>query len=387
MPELWLPYGDVEVLLALKAENLGNIHPAPTPQQQTGIEEFKATIDPLSSGPVIVVMPDLSETCLQTLAKVLETLHSSGADLSNVTIVDPHEPHAKLRKILESYPVKRSSWQDEIIEVGSIEGVTVKIPRQVVESKNVLIISEGRFDPLFGFSGGHNSLINTFLPDLKLLALKTRVTGGPSEGDGAISSSIPAKLADLLPKMVSIEAITWGRNYAEYYYGDVVDTHTKVKNRLISLGTLILKDRPRGVVASAGGGPFDQNLALALRALWNVAGSIRPGGICILLAECRGGLGSRALDQYASGQVTLEALSRGSQYLDGAEDLLFLAEVVKTLKIVLISSLPNYYVETVLGLKAAKRLRDAVQYALSSGGSRMKLDVVYNASTTVVKVR
>jgi nickel-dependent lactate racemase len=209
----------------------------------------------------------------------------------------------------------------------------------------------------------------------------------PSRGEEPDSASIPAKLASLLPKMMSIEVITWGRNYAESYYGDAEDTHTEVKDRLKGRGIIKLEDRARAVVASAGGGAFDQNLTTALRALWNVSGFIRPGGIFILVAECRGGLGSRALDRYVSGRITLETLSVGDQYLDGAEDLIFLSEIAKTLKIVLISSLPNYYVETVLGLRVAKRLRDAVDYALSSGGSRIKLDVLYNASTTLLKIR
>ncbi|MBI2126024.1 MAG: hypothetical protein HYU02_01740 [Thaumarchaeota archaeon] len=54
-------------------------------------------------------------------------------------------------------------------------------------------------------------------------------------------------------------------------------------------------------------------------------------------------------------------------------------------QIVLVSTLPNYYVETRFNLKSGKKSSDALNYFLSSQGQRTRVLVVPQASETLLK--
>jgi len=62
-----------------------------------------------------------------------------------------------------------------------------------------------------------------------------------------------------------------------------------------------------------------------------------------LVAECKGGLGSDAIQQYIEGRFSIGTLQNPTKYIEGMEDLLFLTEIQKNFQIGLISILPEFY--------------------------------------------
>jgi lactate racemase len=98
------------------------------------------------------------------------------------------------------------------------------------------------------------------------------------------------------------------------------------------------------VIASAGGYPRDINLYQAQKALTNAAQIVRPGGIIILLAECKEGIGNEKFEKFMQGvnnsdEVIEKFRSKGFEV--GPHKAFMIARVVKKAQVFLISSIKS----------------------------------------------
>ena len=64
------------------------------------------------------------------------------------------------------------------------------------------------------------------------------------------------------------------------------------------------------IVMSTGKDASNDNLGNSFASLWNCSNAIKKDGLAILVAECKGGLGSDALQQYIEDRLTLEQLRK-----------------------------------------------------------------------------
>ena len=83
----------------------------------------------------------------------------------------------------------------------------------------------------------------------------------------------------------------------------------------------------KSMIISTGKDASNDNLRKSLSSLWNCAGAIKKDGLAILVAECKTGLGSEAIQQFIEGRLSLEQLRNPTKYVNGMEDLLFLSEI------------------------------------------------------------
>jgi hypothetical protein len=94
-----------------------------------------------------------------------------------------------------------------------------------------------------------------------------------------------------------------------------------------------------------------------------------------VVAECKAGLGTNALQQYIEGSFPTERLQNPTKYIEGMEDLLFLTEVQKNFQIGLVSILPEFYAKK-LNLITLSGIKDSMDYILKTQGARQKVAVV-----------
>src|SRR5207249_8964155 len=97
----------------------------------------------------------------------------------------------------------------------------------------------------------------------------------------------------------------------------------------------------RIIIISTGKEVSNETLSRSLSAVWNCSNAVKEEGLAILLAECKNGLGSDAIQQYVEGRMSLDRLKSPARYVDGMEDLLFLTEIGKKFKIGIVSILPH----------------------------------------------
>src|SRR3989449_2646632 len=135
----------------------------------------------------------------------------------------------------------------------------------------------------------------------------------------------------------------------------------------------------RTVVISTGKQASNETLSRSLSAIWNCSNAVKEEGLAILLAECKSGLGSDAIQQYIEGRMSLDRLKNPAKYVDGMEDLLFLTEIGKKFQIGIVSILPEFYTKK-LEMLSFGGIKYAMDHILKIQGARQKISIVSDGS-------
>ena len=138
------------------------------------------------------------------------------------------------------------------------------------------------------------------------------------------------------------------------------------------------------MILSTGKDASNDNLGKSLSSLWNCSNAIKKDGLAILVAECKGGLGSDTIQQYIEDRVTLEQLRNPTKYVSGMEDLLFLSEVQKNFQIGLVSILPEFYAQK-LDMISLPGIKYSMDYILKTQGARQKVAVVTDGARLLLR--
>jgi nickel-dependent lactate racemase len=138
------------------------------------------------------------------------------------------------------------------------------------------------------------------------------------------------------------------------------------------------------MIISTGKDASNDTLGKSLSSLWNCSNAIKNNGLAILVAECKGGLGSDAIQQYIEGRLTLEQLRNPTKYISGMEDLLFLSEIQKNFQIGLVSILPEFYVKK-LDVISLPGIKNSMDYILKTQGVRQKVVVVTDGARLLLR--
>ncbi|MFQ6010645.1 MAG: hypothetical protein ACE5KG_00525, partial [Nitrososphaerales archaeon] len=142
MPEIWLPYGNVEVPLDIRSENLGELIENNSPTIDH--DQLLAKIKDLSlDQEVQLILPEISTNILSLLQVILE-MH---ADSRKIEILCKREDRDPIKRAIDpkEYPIN---------PLGS--GV-LDLAKNTKDGSKILL-SEVGFNPVFGFSGGPLSL-------------------------------------------------------------------------------------------------------------------------------------------------------------------------------------------------------------------------------------
>ncbi|MDI7250495.1 MAG: transcriptional regulator, partial [Bacillota bacterium] len=119
------------------------------------------------------------------------------------------------------------------------------------------------------------------------------------------------------------------------------------------------------VIASCGGWPKDINVYQSHKALENAALVCRPGGVIILAAECREGIGSDRYWEWVQKYPTLPELERAirEEFVLGGHKAWAVARITARHPVVLLSSLDAATVSR-LGFLPASSAEEALAAAL-----------------------
>jgi len=144
-------------------------------------------------------------------------------------------------------------------------------------------------------------------------------------------------------------------------------------------------EKHRTMIISTGKESSGDTLGRSLASLWNCSEAIKEDGLAILLAECKGGVGSEAIQQYMEGRMSLDRLKNPAKYVDGMEDLLFLTEIAKKFQIGIVSILPEFYTKDKLGMLAFSGIKYVMDHILKTQGARQKVTVVSDGSHILLR--
>lgn len=142
------------------------------------------------------------------------------------------------------------------------------------------------------------------------------------------------------------------------------------------------------VVTTPGGFPKDINLYQAQKALDNARHAVRDGGIIILAASCREGLGEKVFEQWMLDSPSPEAMIEriGRDFQLGGHKAAAISMVLKRCRILLVSDLEDGFVRNIF-LEPFPTVDAALQEAFSSLGEDSRVIFMPHGGSVLPQVQ
>jgi hypothetical protein len=362
--EIWVPYGDVESLLTLQAENLGELF---DPVPESHADELALTLVERVKGAEKLIVCDRKPSTLKLLRSAAPQLPQDGPlkiYARSPKNIEDGVPALKGR-VLKLSPPPSSPVSGEVTYSPELLGGTT-----------AFVLATGEPDPLFGYTDARVSLGLTGMGGARRAAYVGR--GGRDEPaflEETQAHSVMTAFADKLSGTAFGTILTRGGEPYALIEGGPRDARTHFTAQQVSPA--------KGIVIGAGGRGYDDTFSQMLRLSLGALGAVRRSGDILLVGECREGLGSDALQMQATGRVSDSALRKGF-YADGMEEIGYLSSLKENYSVTFLSSLPELYAGGSFRFKTAKNSAAALQKVFNSTGRGAKLHVFTRAPETFV---
>jgi hypothetical protein len=360
LPEIWIPYGPVESLVTVQAENLGQLI---DPEAPVGTVDMGRITESVKQAASLFVC-DSTPSTLELLKGISQELvASTGLKVYSAAPkrVEAGVPDLKGRVTTLPPPIQ-SPEENEPSLAPELSGVGRKI-----------FVGTARPDPLFG------------LIDAKVEACLAWIAGSLRTSTEARDDMEPVPFQKSA-SYDSIEEISSRISGASFFTliprgGKLVSVMEDPPFDAIKNGFVEASVAPaRAMVAGVGGKGFDDTLSSAIRSIWGVLPGVRRSGSVLLVAECSDGLGSTALEMLATGRLAPEGGRRKEKYVSGLEEIFYLNKLKQEFDILLLSGLPETYARGKLGLTTAGGSGEAIGRLLNKVGRTGKVNVVTRAA-------
>jgi len=294
--------------------------------------------------------------------------------------------YGRFRKRIEAHNARDAS---SLVDLGKTRnGTPILLNRALVEADRV--VATGSVEPHYfaGYTGGRKA----FLPGVAgyatieanhRLALDPRAKALALE-DNPVSQDMEDALRLLPARAFSVMAVLdKEQRLAGCFAGDIRGSFRAAVAAADAIFAVHLPGRAE-VVVSVARHPMDIDLYQAQKAIDNGALALEDGGILILVASCRDGVGDRAyIDLLGSSATPQEARARiAAGYRLGYHKAAKIAQVASRASMWAVSELEE---ETLRKAFITKRssLGEAVEAALRQKGPGARLAVLMDGTVTV----
>jgi len=360
MPEIWLNYGQNEVVLDIQAENLNERQSNENHTlDESKIDEKLGILD--LSKPVEIAILNYTNSVQQILTKIFKKCEEKS--FSNPKILVN-------KRIIP------------LVKANNPENIFInEFDQDEISDANLTFLSEMEFDGLFGFQTTSTRLLRQFGKSEMLDAFKKRDGDLPNSGRAGSNIHVAEKFVDGF-EISSIEIIANAKGISDFSIGHPKNSISLSQQFVDSC--VKTTDRQRTVIISTGKDASNETLNVSLNSLWNCYSIVKNQGFVVLLAECLNGIGSDAFQQFIDGRLTVERVKNGTKYVEGMENLLYLSEIQKKFQIGLVSVLPEIYLKK-LGIIPIGGVKKSMDYILKNVGPRQKVEVVNDGARTLLR--
>ncbi len=359
MPELWIPYGSVETLVTLQAENLGVVAESTAEAGSVDVER----IGELVRGSARVYICDSAPGTIELLRSLAQALTET-PDIKLMSSapkrIENGVPELKGRVTTMPPPLA----QGEIDE-------PVYAP-ELMEKGAKLFIGSARPDPLFGILDAKVESCLNWVARSHASAARAEKSMEPEPFKKTGAYDVIESVADRIKESKYLSAVSRGGKLRTVLEDAPFDA---IKNSFAK----VQMGQARGMIVGAGGRGYDDTLSLALRGIWNVIEGVRKTGSILLIAECAEGTGSTALEMLVTGRISGEGERRRERYIEGLEEVFYLNKLKDEYDVLLLSGLPETYARSKLGFTTARGSGEAVGRMLNKVGRSGKLNVIPRA--------
>ncbi len=362
MPEIWLSYGPTDVVLDVRAENLEKqIESGGVNLSDSEIASKLESLD--MSKPTEFVIMEYSKTTQKIISILLDMCTKKSLPKPKFLVDKPNLNFVK------------NIFSDPTISISEFDA-------SQFSNANLIFIGEMEFDGLFGYDTMSTKLLRRFGKDNMLEVYQKREGNLPLPGYDLQTMQVAKKFTDGF-EISSIEIVANQTGIIDVATGHPSSTFSLSKS--LSSLTISETEKHRVAIVSTGKETSNETLSKSLSSVWNCSGAIKEEGLVILLAECKTGLGSEAIQQYVEGRMSLEKLKNPSKYVDGMEDLLFLTEMRKKFGIGIVSILPYLYTKDKLEMIPFSGAKETMDYVLKTYGDRQKIAIIPDGSHILLR--
>jgi len=362
MPEIWLSYGPTDVVLDIKAENLETqVEPRGTNLTDSEITSKLADVD--VTKPAELVIMEYTKAVHKVISVFLEICAQKSISKPKI-LVDK-----------SNLSLTKSFFSDPSVTISQFDN-------SQLSNANLIFVGETEFDGLFGYNTMSTRLLRRFGKENMLEAYEKRNGNLPLPGEELKTMEVAKRFTEDF-EISAIEIVANQTGIIDISTGHPSSTVSVSK----SLSSTAVNEigKHRTVVISTGKQASNETLSRSLSAIWNCSNAVKEEGLAILLAECKSGLGSDAIQQYVEGRMSLDRLKGPARYVDGMEDLLFLTEIGKKFKIGIVSILPHFYTRDKLSMIPFGGTKEAMDYVLKTYGERQKIAIVSDGSRVLLR--
>ncbi|KUO75249.1 MAG: transcriptional regulator [Clostridia bacterium BRH_c25] len=409
--QVTLGFGKQNVELDIKDENLlGILMPNEVEALKTGQDEVRRAMEnPISSArlkdvvkageKVAIITSDITRPMPGkiVLPVVLEELNQAGVADSDIQVIFALGSHRKHTVEEMKYLVGETVYErvecidldvDDCVDLGITTcGTPVSVFRPVVEADRRICLGNIEYHYFAGYSGGAKAILPGVCTRDAIQKNHSMMVRDEAKA-GAIEDNPVRKDIDEVADLIAIDFIVnvvlnEKKTIIKAVAGHYIDAHREGCRFLDKLYKVRMPEAADIVLVSAGGYPKDINLYQAQKALDNAKHAVRDGGIIILAASCKEGLGEHVFEQWMTTSASSEEMIANIQknFVLGGHKAAAIGMVLKKAKVFLVSDLDEAFVKSIF-LEPYNSVDKALDSAFEALGSDAKVIVMpYGGST------
>ncbi len=351
---------------------------------------------------IAIITSDISRPMPSRIAMpaVLEEIEKANCNLDDVTIVfalGSHRGHTEEEKrylvgnaVFEKVKCIDSDGND-VIHLGTTKaGTPVDVFSVVAKADRVICMGNIEYHYFAGYSGGakaimpgvstHDAIQANHSMMVNEAAHAGKIEGNPIRED--IDSVAEFCKIDFIVNVVLDEH----KQIIKAVAGDYIKAHRVGCAFLDNLYKKNIKERADIVIVSPGGYPKDLNLYQAQKGLDNSKHAVKDGGIVILVASCKEGLGQKTFERWMTTSESVDFMAEeiGRHFELGGHKAAAIAMVMQKADVYLVSDLEPDFARSMF-FTPFSTLEDAYKAAQEKLGKDASVIVMpYGGSTLPV---
>ncbi len=420
MVDVWLPYGKTEVCVRVPTRNfLGSIEPKQKPPVENPRAEVERAIrEPIGSKSLVEIVkpehkvaivvddatrPSPSEVMVSPL---LDILNSAGVKDENVTVIFGCGAHRAVTKqealALLGEPVlnrvktvSHDSRASDLVHLGTTRkhGTSVYVNRSFAEADVKILTGDVCLHYYAGYGGGRKSVLPAVCGEETIkhnhaLLLDSHAETGVLQDNPVHEDMLEA--ARLAKVDFAVNVVTNSRSeVVKAFAGDMEKIFDEAVKLVDEMYRVVVDRRADIVVVSAGGSPADINLFQAYKGVDNALDVVKRGGVIVLVAECPEGHGNQVFYDWMSKFTDVKQIEREIKrnFILGGHKAYFLLQALQKARIILVSSMPDYYASNVFKVKTTRAVNDALNEAFKLVGTSGKVWAMPYGNFTLPQVK
>ncbi len=396
MVEIWLPYGSSDIPARVPEERLVDIlKPHARESNLDLVEETKRLIGSnqdfqdaaknakricivLGSSSITQLTTSLTQTVLEGLAAI-GISHSSITVLTSVGAPKPDPTLLGDTKTIIHNPLSSAVTQIKDLKCD----FPVSLNSSFTEADLSILIGELKPHSFLGYCG----LSDTLFPGL---ASQDSVQSHLANRKGGVISDLARERAEITNSFRNLFSLglVLDANLlpAKMLLGNFQNCLEQLKSAVQSVCSVSIDRAADIVIMSAGGKPADESLLTTVETLPVAIPALKKDGVLIVAAECPLGHGDTEFYEWCAERKEpryLEARLRHNFNYNGFKAV-SLMRTSERHRIYLVSTMPDHYVETVFGLRAASTVNSALQTVQRSIGSNSTISVIPDAMRVIL---